>query len=157
MRHPRSRWLMTLMLGSTLLITTAASAQTEGTPNPGGQAWRARMMARFQQELGLTDAQMQQIQAVHASQAANQKQLWKSLRQAQSDLRQLALNGGDATTLQAKEAQVAQLMSQGVAMRVQTLQQISPILTPEQRAKYAQMGPGMRWHHHRGGQTPPAS
>jgi Spy/CpxP family protein refolding chaperone len=114
------------------------------------------MMARFQQQLGLTDAQMQAIQAVHANHAAAQKQLWQSLRQAQSDLRQLALNGGDPAAVQAKSAEVAQLLGQGVSMRVQTMQEISPILTPDQRAKLAQMGPKMGWRH-RGAPQAPAS
>ena len=153
MRLNRSHWLGALILGSTLFVTTAASAADE--PAPGaGQPWRARMMARFQQQLGLTDTQMQAIQAVHANHAAAQKQLRQSLRQAQGDLRQLALNGGDPAAIQAKSAEVGQLLSQGVSMRVQTMQEISPILTPDQRAKLAQMGPGMGWRHHPKGQAP---
>jgi Spy/CpxP family protein refolding chaperone len=154
MRQIRSHWLMALILGSTLLVTTAASG-TADEAAPGAQPWRARMMARFQQQLGLTDAQAQAIRDVHARHADSRKQLWQSLRQAQSDLRQLALNGGDSAALQAKSAEVTQLLSQGVSMRVQTLQEISPILTPEQRDKLAQMSPRMFWHHR--GAQPPAS
>ena len=150
MRQIRSHWLVALILGSTLLVTTAASAADEAAP--GAQPWRARMMARLQQQLGLTDAQVQAIRDVHARHANGRKQLWQSLRQAQSDLRQLALNGGDPAAIQAKSAEVAQLLSQGLSMRVQTLQEIAPILTPEQRDKLAQMSPRMFWH--RGTQTP---
>ena len=145
MRQIRSHWLVTLILGSTLLVAPAASAADEAAP--GAQPWRGRMMARFQQQLGLTDAQVQAIRDVHARHADGRKQFWQSLRQAQSDLRQLALNGGDPAAIQAKSAEVAQLLSQGVLMRVQTLQEISPILTPEQRDKLAQMSPRMFWHH----------
>jgi Spy/CpxP family protein refolding chaperone len=152
MRHIRSYWLVALILGSTLLVTTAAGAADEA---PGAQPWRARMMARFQQQLGLTDAQMQSISDVRARHAAGQKQVRQSLHQAQSDLRQLALNGGDPTALQAKSAEVAQLLSQSVSMRVQTLQEISPILTPDQRVKLAQMSPRMFMHRHEA--QPPAS
>ena len=153
MRQIRSHWLGALILGSTLLVTTAASAADEAAP--GAQPWRGRMMARFQQQLGLTDAQVQSIREVHTRHADDRKQLGQSLRQAQTDLRQLALNGGDPTALQAKSAEVAQLLSQGVSMRVQTLQEISPILTPEQRVKLAQMSPRMFMHHH--GTPPPTS
>ncbi len=85
---------------------------------------------------------MSAIRQMHAQQAANRKQLRQSLRQAQSDLRQLALNSGDPAAIQAKQAEVAQLLSQSLAMRVQSLQAMAPILTPDQRAKLAQMGPG---------------
>ena len=147
----RSHWLTALILGSTLVVTTAASAAD--TPSPGPQPWRSGMMARFQQQLGLTDDQMQAIRDVHARHSDSRKQLRQSLHQAQSELRQLALNGGDQTALQAKSAEVAQLLSRGVSMRVQSLQEISPILTAEQRDKLAQMSPRAFWHR-RGPQQP---
>jgi Spy/CpxP family protein refolding chaperone len=155
MRPIRSHWLMALILGSTLLVTTAAGAADEAAP--GAQHSRGHMMARLQQQLGLTDAQVQSIRDVHARHADSRKQLGQSLRQAQADLRQLALNGSDPTALEAKSAEVGQLLSQGVSMRVQTLQEIAPILTPEQRVKLAQMSPGMFMHHHHHGAPPPAS
>jgi len=134
----RSPWLLALILGSTLATTAVAGAAdptSPGTP-PAGHP------SRFQQTLGLTDDQMSAIRQVHAQQAPNRKQVWQQLRQAQSELRQLALNGGDPAALQAKQAEVAQLLTQRVQMRVESLQAIAPILTPDQRAKLAQMGPG---------------
>ncbi|PYP42068.1 MAG: hypothetical protein DMD43_04295 [Gemmatimonadetes bacterium] len=138
MFRTRSPWLLALILGSTLLATAAAGAadSTDPATPPSGHT------SRFQQALGLTDDQMSAIRQVHAQQAANRKQLWQSLRQAQSDLRQLALNSGDPAAIQAKQAEVAQLLSQSLAMRVESLQAMAPILTPDQRAKLAQMGPG---------------
>ena len=68
------------------------------------------------------------------------------MRQAQGELRQLALNGADEAVLQEKTAQIGTLMAQGLQLRVQRLQKIGGILTPEQRAKYAQLrdsGPRM--------------
>jgi protein CpxP len=150
MKRTRSHWLMALILGSTLVATTAARA---ADPSNAGPAPRhAAMGSRLQQQLGLTDEQMQAIHEVHARRAASSKQLWQSVRQGQSELRQLALNGGDQAAVQAKTAAVAQLLSQSLEMRVAVLQEISPILTPEQRAKFAQMGPGS--FRHRGGHHP---
>ena len=143
MRQTRSHWLVVLILGSTLVATTAARA---------ADPTHTAMGSRFQQQLGLSDDQMQAIREVRARHAASGKQVWQSLRQAQSELRQLALNGGDQAAIQAKTAEVSQLLSQSVAMRVASLQEISPILTPEQRAKFAQMGP--RMFGHRGGRAP---
>lgn len=144
MARTRSPWLAALILGLTLAATAAANAAdptNPGTP-PSGHT------SRFQQALGLTDDQMNAIRQMHAQQAASRRQLRQSLRQAQAELRQLALNGGDPAALQAKQAEVAQLLSQSVAMRVESLQAMAPILTPDQRAKLAQMGAGFG---HRGG------
>lgn len=145
----RSPWLAALTLGTVLTVAGAAVAadapMTPGAPSAGHTN-------RFQQALGLTDDQMTAIRQLHAQQAPKQKQIRQSLRQGQTDLRQLVLNGGDPTAIQAKQAEVAQLLNAQVAMRVETLQAMAPILTPEQRAKLAQMGqkgPGGRgghWH-----------
>src|SRR5262249_35646176 len=74
-----------------------------------------------------------------AQHAADRKQLSQSLRTSQTQLRQLVLNGADPAAIQAKQAEVAQLLTQSVAMRVESLQAIAPILTPDQRAKLAQI------------------
>jgi len=140
---------MALILGSTLVSTTALAADLT---NAGPAPRHAAMGSRLQQQLGLTDEQTQAIHEVHARRAASSKELRRSIRQAQSELRQLALNGGDQAAIQAKTAAVAQLLSQSLEMRVASLQEISPILTPEQRAKFAQMGPGS--FRHRGGHRP---
>ena len=134
----RSRWLPALILGSTLATTAVAGAADTATPAgpPSGHA------GRLQQALGLTDDQMSSIRQLFAQRAADRKQLSQSLRQAQSELRQLALTGGDPAAIQAKQAEVTQLLSQRVAMRVESLQAIAPILTPDQRAKLAQVGLG---------------
>jgi len=88
MFRTRSPWLLALILGSTLVAAAPAGAADSTNPAtpPSGHT------SRFQQALGLTDDQMSAIRQVHAQQAANRKQLRQSLRQAQSDLRQLALN-----------------------------------------------------------------
>ena len=142
-----SRWLTALIVGSTLATTTVAGAADVTTPAgaPSGH------VSRFQQALGLTDDQMSSIRQLFAQHAADRKQLSHSLRQSQSELRQLVLTGGDPAVIQAKQAQVTQLMSQSVAMRVESLQAIAPILTPDQRAKLAQIGfgDGHRGHWHR--------
>jgi Spy/CpxP family protein refolding chaperone len=144
MQRTRSHWVAALVLGSTLLATVAARAAD--TPSSGQPTDRPHRMSRFQQALSLTGEQMQAIRDVHARHADSRKQLWQSLRQARLDLRKLALNGADAAAIQAKSAEVSQLWSQQVAMNVQTLQEISPILTPEQRDKLAQIGEGGHGH-----------
>ena len=122
LRRP-SYWLPALMLGSTLMTVASVGAADTTT---GGVSPRTGMMAHFQEKLGLTDDQVKAIQEVQGRYAASRKQTWQALRQKQGELRQLALNGGDPAVIQAKSAEVAQLLSQSLTLRVQSLQEISP-------------------------------
>ena len=137
------RTALALSLVALLAGTGAAYAQsTQGqTPAPS-----AHGMNRMQQRLGLTNDQVTAIRAAFERHRDEQKQAWKALHTAQAELRQLALNGGDTT---AKAAEVQQLLGQTVTLRVKVLQEIGPILTPEQRVKFAQAPyhPGMGRHH----------
>jgi Spy/CpxP family protein refolding chaperone len=127
-----------------VLATTGLALAQDAQP----KMRHAHGMARMQQRLGLTDDQVNGIKTVFEKHREQSRQAWESLHAAQTELRQLALNGGDTT---AKTAEVQKLMAQTVAMRVQVLQDIGPLLTPEQRAKFAQatFHPGMRHHHRR--------
>jgi Spy/CpxP family protein refolding chaperone len=123
----------------------AAAPPTSADPAPQHDT------QRLQKRLGLTDDQAAKIQAIQQQNRDAFRQTGASLRKAQADLRQMALNGADATALQAKTAEVQQLLGQMVQLRVQTLQQVSPILTPEQRQKMAQLDTYGRGHHRRHG------
>ena len=142
MLRPRSLWIVAALVGSSVL---AAATITQAQPAAHGD----RMYFRLQKNLGLTDDQVNQIRTIFQQQRDARRQLGQAMHQAQTDLRQLVLNAGDANAIAAKKAQVAQLMAQGLDMRIQTLQQIGPILTQEQRDKLAQMGPGAMWRGHR--------
>ena len=142
MLRPRSLWIVAALAASSVL---AAATITHAQPTAHGD----RMYSRLQKNLGLTDDQVNQIRAIFQQQRDARRQLGQAMHQAQTDLRQLVLNAGDANAIAAKKAQVAQLMTQGLDMRIQTLQQIGPILTQEQRDKLAQMGPGAMWRGHR--------
>jgi Spy/CpxP family protein refolding chaperone len=135
-----------LLVSSVLATATLTHAQGPQTPPTKGGG----MLSRMQQKLGLTDDQVTQIRGVFQQQRDAHRQLGKTMRQAQTDLRQLALNAGDANAIAAKKAEIAQLSAQSLDLRVQTLQQIGPILTAEQRDKLAQMGPMWRGPHHQG-------
>lgn len=112
-------------------------------------AQRGRWSARLQQRFNLTDDQMTGIRAAFQRHAEERRQLGQALRLAQTDLRQLALNGGAADAVNAKTTEVQQLLGQGVALRVKVLQEIAPSLTQEQREKMAQSGFfGGRGRHH---------
>lgn len=148
----RSPKLIALAIASMLALTATYAvaddrAGARGGPHPHG---------RFQAQLGLSDDQMSAIREIHARRADERKQLGQSLRQAQADLRQLALQGGNPAAIKAKAAEVGGLLSQGVEMRAAILQEMSPILTPAQREQLSKMGPrGHGRHGH--GQRPAQS
>ena len=129
------RTAMALSLVALLAGTGVAYAQTAQGQTP---APRAHGMDRMKQRLGLSDDQATAIRAAVERHRDEQRQAWKALHAAQTDLRQLALSGGDAGAIAAKTAEVQQLHGQTVAVRVKVLQEIGPVLTPEQRAKFAQ-------------------
>jgi Spy/CpxP family protein refolding chaperone len=136
MSHSRFPTFAALGLAALLTATGAAWADA---PNAGPGAH-----GRFQERLGLSDAQMAAIKEIHARHSEERKQLWQSLRQARTDLKLAALNGGD---VKAKSAVVAALLSQMTELRATTLAEIAPILTPEQRDALAKMGDRSHWHH----------
>jgi Spy/CpxP family protein refolding chaperone len=108
----------------------------------------------MKQQLNLTDDQAAQVRAVHEELATRGKELGRTLRQARADLRQLALSGADEATVRAKGDEVTQLLGQLVALRVEGLRRIAPILNDEQREKLSQMGERAHHRGHRRGGHP---
>lgn len=121
---------LVVMVGGALLLAAAGEARAHDR------------MGRLKESLGLTDAQVTAIKEVFADARPAQHQLFQALRQAQGELRQLALNGGDEAVVQQKTAEISGLLAQGLQLRVERLQKIAAILTPEQRAKFAQLQEG---------------
>jgi Spy/CpxP family protein refolding chaperone len=138
MRRQISTLVLAGLLGGALVATTAA-AQAPPTTAPAPKADKQHMMGRLQQRLGLTPEQVQAFQAAHQRQHETMKQLFPALRQARIDLRQLALNGGADDAIQAKAQEVQRLTNDMLQARVKALQEVAPILTPEQREKLAQI------------------
>ncbi len=151
MRTSRSAIVLGLgLLAGTLATGSVATAATaQDAPPHHGQAWQQRMLSRLKQRLGLSDQQVTAIREVQDRNRDARVQVFKSLRQAQGQLRELALNSTDDAALQQKTAEVQSLMGQSLQLRVQTLREIAPILTPEQREKFAQMSFAGPRHHGR--------
>ena len=141
--------LLGLGLAAALATTTAAAwaaaPQTGSPPGPPGHH-------RFQERLGLTDQQMASIKEVNARHRGEREQLGQSLREARNELKLAALNGGD---VKGKAAVVTALVGQMTELHATTLQEIAPILTPEQRDAMAKTSP--RDHHRHRGPRPAES
>jgi Spy/CpxP family protein refolding chaperone len=126
-----------------LAMTTAMLAAPAAQADQGGLSTAPRpISARFQERLGLTPEQTQAIREIHERNRESADRIGQSLRQAQRELRQLALGGADQAIVQAKAAEVGQLMGEALQLRVKTLQEMAPLLTEDQRLKMEQLGPG---------------
>jgi Spy/CpxP family protein refolding chaperone len=138
-----------LTLLTTLVTATALYAADPQTATDRAHRWETHL----QRNLGLTDDQLQAIRQVYASRDVDaQRQHFKALRTAQAELRRLALNGADDSTLAAKQAEVQNLLAQSMQARLQMLRQVGPILNPDQReALVKMMERGPLGHRHRRG------
>jgi len=143
------RYSQLLGLGLAVALATTTAAAWADAPQAGAPAGPPGHH-RFQERLGLTDEQMAAIKEVSARHAGERKQLWQSLRQARTELKLAALNGGD---VKGKAAVVATLAGQMTELRATTLQEIAPILSPEQRDAMAKMTPRSFHPHHRPAQS----
>ena len=146
----RRTWLSAIaavLVAGFAVGTVSAQQGTPGTP-PGGPAGHGSWM---QKKLGLSDDQAKQMRDVMAQQSDARRKNGEALRQANGELRRLVLNGADDATVRAKQTDVANLMAESVRLHVEGLKQISPILTPEQRQKFAEMSMGGHRGGHHGG------
>jgi Spy/CpxP family protein refolding chaperone len=149
---------LTLVLTALLLGSVAAAQAAEATKGEPGHGPRG---ARLKEALGLSDEQTQAIRDIMRKNAEGHRQQHQALRQAQRDLRQLVMTGAEDTAVQAKKTEIEQLLAQTVEMRLNALKEIAPVLTPEQRAKFAETMEQYRGHrgHRHGprGPRPPQS
>jgi Spy/CpxP family protein refolding chaperone len=139
-----------LTLVAALATTTAVYAADPPAATDRASRWESHL----QQKLGLTEDQLQAFRQLHANRDVNaQRGQYKALRTAQGELRRLALNGADQTTLAAKQTEVQTLLAQSMQARVEALKQIGPILNADQREAFAKMMEHGPRGHHRGPKT----
>jgi Spy/CpxP family protein refolding chaperone len=142
----RRTWLSAI--AAVLVAGAAVGTVHAQQAAPGG-----RHAGWMQKKLGLSDDQAKQVRDVMAQQGDAHRKNGEALRQTNAELRRLVLNGADEAAVRAKQTDVANLMAESVRLRVEGLKQISPILTPEQRQKFAEMSMGD--HHGRRGHRGP--
>jgi Spy/CpxP family protein refolding chaperone len=145
-------WIRATIL--TAVATLVAATALYAADPPAGDRPHRNWESRLQQKLGLTDDQVQKMRALRARDVDARRQTFTALRQAQADLRRLALNGADDNTLRAKQAEVETLMNQSLSMRVNGLRELGTILTPDQREAFATMLDHGPRHHRRHGPPP---
>lgn len=142
----RKRWIFSLIAPALVAAVAlgAAQAQQPAPAGPGGQAGpggkRFSHEGFMQKHLGLSEYQARQLKQIREQQAEARRRNMQSLHEANTQLRQLVLNGADEATVRAKQTDVTNLMAESLRMRVDELKQIAPILTPEQRQKFVELG-----------------
>ncbi len=141
-------WLVGATLACAVLLTAAGAAYPHSHPWAGrAQTWQPPL-ERLQAALGLSDDQVGALRQLHEGRRAARRELFQNLQQARQALRELVYRGADEASIQAKTTELQELLTQAVQMRLDTMQGMAQILTPEQREKLLTLPPPMPWRRH---------
>src|SRR5438067_1695961 len=138
---------LAVSLAASTALLHSALAQSSATPMPGA----SHRLQRLQTKLGLSDDQVQQIQAIYSNDQDAKQQLRGQVKQAFADFRQSALNGN------ADGSNLKTLSGQMLDLKGKELQQIGAILTPDQRTAFVALKGHRHGHHWRGSSNPMGS
>jgi periplasmic protein CpxP/Spy len=120
-------------------LAPAANAADSPTWNHAGHRGHGGPMMRLR-ALDLTEAQRDQVFKIFHEQAPAFHEQTKQLRQSRTALRDAASSDSyDAARTQAAADAQGKAVAQLALLRVQTAQRVRAVLTPEQRAKLAEM------------------
>jgi Spy/CpxP family protein refolding chaperone len=123
-----------------LFALNAGAAQTARSADDAG----AKLREHIKEQLNLTDDQIAQIKSQLKSEKGNITSLASRLRETRSQLRaEMQKSGATESSVRAASAQVAAVQADIAVEQVKLRAKISPILTPEQRAKLDQLGGGL--------------
>ncbi|QQS42291.1 MAG: Spy/CpxP family protein refolding chaperone [Acidobacteriota bacterium] len=101
---------------------------------------RGMMGARMFRHLDLTDAQKEQMKAIGQASRETTKGLRENMRNVRKQLRDLGTDGTfDQAAVETLAAQQAEIHKQLIIERQKVKAQMFAILTPEQKARFAEM------------------
>jgi len=125
---------------SGMLVWNARAAQSASADGSTRGKWRERV----KEELNLTDNQVAQIKAQLQSERGILLVVMKRMHEAQAGLRaEIQRPGATDASVRAAAARVSAVESDLAVERLRLYEKISPILTPDQRAKLAHMQEGI--------------
>ncbi|MBE9044427.1 Spy/CpxP family protein refolding chaperone [Pleurocapsales cyanobacterium LEGE 10410] len=114
-----------------------------------GDKWgRGRGMDRLLQQLELSDEQSQQIEAIRNQSKTENEALYQQLQTNSQEMRSLLASDADTAQLQQQHQQLQDLRQQLGDRRFTTMLEVREVLTPEQRAEWAEL---TRQYRDRGG------
>jgi len=100
---------------------------------PGGRR------GRFLEQLNLSEAQMQEIQAIRESYAPEMRELGEQMRTERQELRQLMVGNADDGEIRSQHDRVLDLHQSMAEMRFESMLEIRNVLTPEQRQEWSEL------------------
>ncbi|MGZ4778436.1 MAG: Spy/CpxP family protein refolding chaperone [Thermoanaerobaculia bacterium] len=130
-----SKWLAAVGV-LTLTATMAIAAPHEGMG--GGHHGKGMFSEKFAQKLNLTDAQKTQVRDLTKSFREQNKAFFETFRSTMKDYRS-AKKSNDTAKVNALQAQFDSQKAQMKQLRAGLDQQISNVLTPDQRAQWEQI------------------
>ena len=137
----QTKWPVAGVLSGLVILVSGAM------PSEAHVARRVAPIERsaIREQLGLTEDQVKSMKEIRARHWQSMRETVRALRDARQALREMALGNTGEATFSAKAAEVRELSGQVVEARARTLQDISRILTPEQREKLRELRP-LRLH-----------
>ncbi|MDY7015727.1 MAG: Spy/CpxP family protein refolding chaperone [Cyanobacteriota bacterium] len=145
---PLSTYAAQVNLGSSRLpgASTAAISETLAQQPPGDRPSEERGGERGErlQQLNLTPEQTEQIRAIKEQARSANEGLREQMQSAREQMQSLMAGNASADRLRQQHNTIQTLHQQMSDRRFDTMLQVREILTPEQRAQLAEMGPPKR-------------
>ncbi len=140
---PKAMWILAVVLGATLLAGTAWS-QGFGRDGERGPGWRGRHGGgmrtldnpALQEQLGLTEEQIEQLRALRSDAAKSGIRTRAELRIRRLELRELLqAEEPDRALIEKKVREISDARTAAQMQRIDHRLAFRSVLTPEQRAK----------------------
>lgn len=131
--------VLALSLGSTIAVAQANPHFTQKLAQQTGQERGQRDKAQFLQQLGLNSQQVQQIQGIQAKYRPQIGQYRQSLKQAQEELSNMMAGTASSADIRKKHDEIRGLRQKVEDAQFASILEMREVLSPEQRAKFAQM------------------
>jgi Spy/CpxP family protein refolding chaperone len=93
----------------------------------------------FMQELGLSQEQVGQIQAIQTKYRDQTRQQRQALKQAQQELENMLAGTGSEDDIRAKHGQIRSLRQQIEEAQFASMLEVRQVMTPDQRTKFVQL------------------
>lgn len=116
-----------------------AQAGPPGQPGMGPMGEPGERLLRMADQLGLSDAQRNQIQAIFAEAKTANEPLLQEMQAAHEQMQTLMSSGASQSELQAQHNRMQALHQQMGDRHFSTMMAVQAVLTPEQQAKLQEM------------------
>jgi protein CpxP len=132
--------IVLVAMGAMFIFAQDGTGKTDGKRGFGKRGHQRGGMGKMFRALDLTDEQKTQMKQIRENNRNTVKPIREQMKANRQKLQELSANGNfDAAQVQAIAAQQGTLTAQMIVAREQVKSQMFNILTPEQKAKAAEM------------------